>query len=262
MDSKIPEFPPISRKKRLYIPLDARTIIIILVIIIVGMLFAWKPWQKPPQNTDRTVQVTGESTIKSEPDEFVFSPTYDFKNANKQTALSELSQKSDEVVGQLKKLGVNSDQIKTNADGYERGIYFPASDSGQSTYTLSINATVDDKKLAQKVQDYLITTSPSGAVTPYSSFSKAKQAKLQGQARSAAEIDARDKAEKSAKNIGFKLGAVKTISETNGFGVIEPLLEKGQASSDIAQPAAGSGIAVQPGQNDINYQISVTYYIK
>jgi uncharacterized protein YggE len=108
----------------------------------------------------------------------------------------------------------------------------------------------------------LVTTSPSGAVTPYSSFSKTKQAQLQSQARSAAEIDARDKAEKSAKNIGFKLGAVKTISETNGFGVIEPLLEKGANSSEIAQPTAGSGIAVQPGQNEINYQISVTYYIK
>jgi hypothetical protein len=157
---------------------------------------------------------------------------------------------------------VNDNQIKTNADGYARGIYFPSSDSGQSTYTLSINITVNSKDLAQKVQDYLITTSPSGAITPFSSFSKTKQNQLQLQARDAAEIDARDKAVKSAKNLGFKLGAVKTISDTNGFGVIEPLLEKGANSTDIAQPSAGSGISVRPGQNDINYQISVTYFIK
>jgi uncharacterized protein YggE len=262
MDSKIPDYPALPAKKRLSIPLDARTVIIFLLLVIVGMIIAWKPWHKPPQNTDRTVQVTGQSTIKADPDEFVFSPSYDFKNANKQAALDALAKKSDDIVSQLKKLGVADNQIKTNADGYARGIYFPSTDSGQSTYTLSVNITVDSKDLAQKVQDYLATTAPNGAVTPFSSFSKTKQAQLQSQARDAAEIDARDKAAKSAKNLGFKLGAVKAISETNGFGVIEPLLEKGANSSDIAQPSAGSGISVQPGQNDINYQISVTYYIK
>jgi uncharacterized protein YggE len=262
MDSKMPDFPPIKRKRRLSIPLDSRTVIIVLVLVIAAMVLIWKPWVKPPQNTDRTVQVTGQATVKADPDQFVFSPSYDFKNANKQAALDELSKKSNEVVGQLKKLGLADNQIKTNADGFGRGIYFPASESGQYTYTLSINATVYQKELAQKVQDYLVTTSPNGAVTPYSSFSQAKQHQLEGQARAQAEKDARAKAEQSAKNIGFKLGAVKSISETNGFGVIEPLLEKGANSSDVAQPTAGSGIAVQPGQNDVNYQISVTYYIK
>jgi uncharacterized protein YggE len=262
MESKIPPFPPIKRKRRLDIPLDLRTAIVFLLLVIAGMLLAWQPWNKPPQNTDRTVQVTGRATVKAEPDQFVFSPTYDFKNANKQAALDELSKKSDEVVGQLKKLGLADNQIKTNADGYERGIYFPSSESGQSTYTLSINATVYQKEMAQKVQDYLVTTQPSGAVTPYPTFSKSKQKQLEAQAREDAEKDARAKAERSAKNVGFKLGAVKSVSETNGFGVIEPLLEKGATSSDIAQPAAGSSISVQPGQNELNYQISVTYYIK
>jgi uncharacterized protein YggE len=262
MESKIPSFPPLQRKRRLSIPLDSRTVIIILLLVIAGMLFAWKPWVQPPQNNGRTVQVNGQATVKSEPDQFVFSPSYDFKNTDKQAALDALSKKSDEIVGQLKKLGLGDNQIKTNADGYERGIYFPTSEPGQTTYTLSINATVYQKELAQKVQDYLVSTHPSGAVTPYASFSKAKQKQLETQARQEAEKDARDKAVQSAKNVGFKLGAVKSVSESNGFGVIEPLIEKGANSSDIDQPTAGSGISVQPGQNELNYQISVTYYIK
>jgi uncharacterized protein YggE len=262
MDSKIPEYPPLQKKKRLSIPLDSRTLIILLLLVIVGMLFYWKPWNKPPQNTDRTVQVTGESTLKAEPDEFVFSPSYEFKNASKQAALDEMSKKSDEIVSKLKKLGVADNQIKTNADGYARGIYFPSSESGQTTYNLMVNVTVNNKELAQKVQDYLVTTSPSGAVTPYSNFSKAKQKALQSQARGEAEKDAHEKADRSAKNIGFKLGAVKSVSETNGFGTIEPLLEKNAASSDVSVPSAGSGISLQPGQSDIDYKISVTYYIK
>jgi len=262
MDTEPSAPQPRRRTPKLDIPFDSRTVIIIPLLVIVGMIFAWKPWDKPPQNTDRTVQVNGQATVKADPDEFVFSPSFDFKNANKQAALSDLTKKSDEIVGQLKKLGVADNQIKTNADGYKNGIYLPATDSGQSTYTLSLNITVDSKDLAQKVQNYLTSTAPSGAVTPYSNFSKTKQQDLQAQARDAAEKNARAKAETSAKNLGFKLGAVKSISDTNGFGTIEPLLEKGANSSDLSQPTAGSGLSIQPGQNDINYQVSVTYYIK
>jgi uncharacterized protein YggE len=262
MDSKIPDFPAIKKKKKLSIALDSRTLIIFLLLVIGIMAITWKPWNKPPKSTDRTVQVTGEASVKATPDEFVFSPSYDFKNANKQAALDELSKKSDEIVAQLKKLGVAGNQIKTNADGYERGIYFPSSEPGQTTYSLSINVTVDSKDLAQKVQDYLVSTSPAGAVTPYPTFSESTRKDLQSQARSQAEKDARSKAGQSAKNIGFKLGAVKTVSEANGFGGAETLLNGNTATTDLAAPTAKSAIGVQPGQSDINYQVSVTYYIK
>jgi len=43
-----------------------------------------------------------------------------------------------------------------------------------------INRKITDikKDLAQKVQDYLLTTNPKGSVTPYPSFSTAKQKEL------------------------------------------------------------------------------------
>jgi uncharacterized protein YggE len=262
MSAKISLYSLSPNKNRLNIFLDSRKVIIFLILAIVAMLLIWKPWNKLPKSTDRTVQVTGEASVKATPDEFVFSPSYDFKNANKQAALDELSKKSDEIVAQLKKLGVADNQIKTNADGYERGIYFPSSEPGQTTYSLSINVTVDSKDLAQKVQDYLVSTSPAGAVTPYPTFSESKRKDLQSQAQSQAEKDARSKAGQSAKNIGFKLGAVKTVSEANGVGEIEPLMNGSTATTDLAAPTTKSAVGVQPGQSDINYQVSVTYYIK
>jgi uncharacterized protein YggE len=135
----------------------------------------------------------------------------------------------------------------------------PSSETGQNTYSLMVNATVTSKDKAQKVQDYLATTSPSGAVTPYATFSKEKQKNLEGLARDLAEKDARSKKRKNQlKILGYKLGAVKTISESNGFGGITPL-EKASPAIDQVNPAS---ISVQPGQNDINYQLSVTYFIK
>src|SRR5690349_17605346 len=43
---------------------------------------------------DRTVSVTGEATLEAEPDEYVFYPTYSFKNASKDAALADMTKKS------------------------------------------------------------------------------------------------------------------------------------------------------------------------
>jgi uncharacterized protein YggE len=257
-----PQAQPPSKNKT-NISADSRVVCLLLLLIIAGMLFLWKPWSGQSKNTNRTVQVTGSATIKAVPDEFVFSPSYEFTNANKQSALDELTKKSDEIVAQLKKMGVADSAIKSNSDGYQRGIYFPEVEPGvkTATYTLSLTVTVNSKDLAQKVQDYLVTTSPSGAVSPTTDFSEAKQKQLQSQARDQAEKDARSKAAQSAKNLGFKLGSVKTISEEDGFKGIMPMFMNGaQAASDSA--GSTSRLAVQPGQNDLNYQVSVTYFIK
>jgi uncharacterized protein YggE len=157
-------------------------------------------------------------------------------------------------------MGVADNNIKTNADGYKSGVYLPTADTNQTTYTLTINVTANSKDQAQKIQDYLANTSPSGAVTPYATFSQTKQKELASQARTLAESDAHLKAEKSAKNLGFKLASVKTIAESNAVGGVMPLLDKSSVGSDVSEPT--SSIAVQPGQDEFSYQLSVTYYIK
>jgi uncharacterized protein YggE len=260
MSANIPRYPS-SVKNRLNISLDPKKVITLLLLVIAAMLIIWKPWNSSPKTSDRTVQVTGESSIKAEPDEFAFSPSYEFKDPVKQAALNALSKKSDEIVAQLKKIGVADNNIKTNADGYERGVYLPAADTNQTTYNLTINVTANSRDQAQKVQDYLANTEPSGAVTPYTTFSQTKKKELANQARTLAESDARLKAEKSAKNLGFKLASVKTITELNATGGIQPLLEKNSANTDLSAPVSSS-IAVQPGQDEFSYQINVTYYIK
>lgn len=251
-----------QNKNKVSISLNLKFVVIILLIVIAAMFALWRPWSEKTNNDNRTVQVTGKATLKAEPDEYVFSPSYTFINASKDAALSELSKKSDTIVAELKKLGVSDSKIKTNADGYERGIYFPSTEVGKATYSLSLTITVGSKDLAQKVQDYLVTTAPQGLVTPYSNFSDSKRKQLESQARDAAEKDAKAKAEQSAKNIGYKLGKVKTISEGSGFGGIMPMYENGASSAKDSTTLSAPSLSVQPGENDLSYQISVTYYIK
>lgn len=249
-----------SKNNKISIKLDMRIIIFVLIAAIVAMLAIWKPWSPEPSSDDRTITVTGETTIKAEPDEFVFYPSYEFKNASKDKALSEVTKKSEEVVGKLKELGVADEKIKSDSDGYNYNYYY-LSQNNQNVYSLRLTVTVDNRELAQKVQDYLITTSPTGNVSPTANFSDTKKKELENQARDEATKDARAKAEQSGENLGFKLGKVKSVEDGNNFGQIG--LYRGGAELSIAQGSKDSNsLSVQPGQNDLNYTVTVVYYVK
>jgi uncharacterized protein YggE len=258
--------PSTPKKNKLQLPLDWRLLALLLLVVIGVMLFLWKPWQSQVKASDRTITVTGDSTITAAPDEYIFTPTYDFKSTDKQTALSDMTKKSDEIVIKLKALGVADSKIKTNSSGYNNGSYFPTVEpNGTTTYNLDITVTVNDRALAQKVQDYLVSTSPTGEVSPQVDFSEAKTKQLQGQGRDQATKDARSKADQSAKNLGFKIAGVKSVNDSSGAGgfprcmggMICPLSSTVNGAADAASPS----LNVQPGENKLDYSVTVVYYI-
>lgn len=247
-----------NSKLRLNFSLDFRIITLVLVAIIVLMLAMWRPWGDAT-SSDRTIRVTGESVVKAEPDEFVFYPSYQFKNADRDAALVEVSKKSDEVVAKLKELGVVDQNIKTNSGGYNYD-YFREEDN-TTTYTLQLTVTVNSREHAQTVQDYLVSTSPVGSVSPQATFSEALRKQLESQARDEATKDARAKADQSAGNLGFKVAKVKSVEDGAGFGDVIPL--GGEVALDSAASSAmAPKLGVQPGQNDLNYSVTVVYYVR
>ncbi len=242
-------------KSKMTLSLDFRLVSLVLLIILAAMLAMWRPWANSV-DSDRTIKVTGEATLKATPDEFIFYPSYEFKNDNREAAISELSKKSDEVVSKLKELGVEEKSIKTNSSNYDK-YYFDRPEDDTPTYTLQITVTVPNLELAQTVQDYLVTTSPGGTISPQAQFSDTKQEELESQARDEATKAAKAKAEQSAKNVGANVGAVKSIEDGAGFGGVMPydLMTAERSSSD-------GGLAVQPGENEISYSVTVTFFLK
>lgn len=250
---------PKSKKKNF--SLDYRIIIIILLVIIGIMLALWRPWSAPLDD-NRTITVKGTSTIQSEPDEYVFHPTYKAENTDKSKTLTEITKKTEDVVEGVKKLGVEDKDIESDTSGYERLVYYRDSDSGKSQYISRLTITAHNREMAQKVQDYLITTSPTGSISPDAQFSDAKRKELEDQARTEATKDAKQKADQMANELDFKLLSVKSIDSHNNVireyhGLIDTSIDAG-ASLDSTE---GQGLSVQPGQNDLNYSFSVTYYI-
>ncbi|MBP7857996.1 SIMPL domain-containing protein [Candidatus Saccharibacteria bacterium] len=232
----------------------------VLAVGLVAVVALWRPWDSQPSASDRTVSVSGSATLKAEPDEYVFSPSYEFNNVDKAAGLKELTAKSDEVVAGLKKAGVADKDIKTNASGY-RDYYYYNEETKNHTYTLLITAITHTRDAAQKAQGYLLTTNPSGAVTPQATFSTAKQKELEAKGRDQATKEARAKADQQAKNLGFKLGKVKSVEDSDrAYGGPIPLMAMDAAKSSTE--ASAQSLGVQPGENELTYTVQVTYYIR
>jgi uncharacterized protein YggE len=255
-----------KKSNSINLKLDLRWVIVGLLVIIVLMFGVWRPWGSQVNDQSRTVSVTGDAKLKATPDEYVFSPSYQFKNTDKDAALKAVTDKQTEVVTGLKNLGVADSKIKANSSGYDYNYYFDES-ADTYNYTLSLTVTLSDKALTQKVQDYLVTTSPSGAVSPQANFSDAKRKTLESKARDQATKDARAKADQSAKNLGFKVGKVKSVNDGTGFGTT-PYCSGTLICPMAADSAAGSGkssvssLPVQTGENELDYSVTVVYYVK
>jgi uncharacterized protein len=236
----------------------SKIIISVLLLIIGAMLLLWKPWEADAKN-DRTVEVSGEAKLAETPDEYTFNPSYQFKNANKDVALAELTKKNEEVSARLKELGVKEVNIKTNTNGYDYPVYLEP-ETKSATYTLQLTIKADNKEQAQKIQDYLISTTPVGAVSPQVNFSESKRKELENKARDAATKDSRSKADQMAKNLGFKIGKIKSLSDQadSGGGIRPLMLNAEDSAARSSQPQLG----LQPGQNEFSYSVKVIYYIR
>jgi uncharacterized protein YggE len=262
MDNGTVAQPPVKNSS-VKLSLNLKYICLALLLVIIAMFAIWRPWSAAAPDNSRVVKVTGEAKLKATPDEFVFNPSYEFKNADKNVALADMTQKSEELVKKIKELGVAESNIKSNSSGYNGAVYYYNSESKQSTYNLQLTITVGTKELAQKVQDYLVTTLPTGAVSPQAGFSDSKRKELEQKARDEATKEARTKAEQSAKNLGFKIGNVKSIDDAGGFDNGGCGSGRLCAGSTLAVPdAKTSQLAVQPGVDELNYSVTVEYYIK
>lgn len=245
-------------RSKITLSLDFRVLSVILFVLLVGLTVYTKPWTRVLDAETRKITISGEATLKEEPDEYVFNPSWEKATQDEITALN------DSAVKALKELGVEDGDIKNNASVYEDFKAYPATEPGQSDQdlvrTLSITITVDNKELAQKVQDYLLTTDPQGTITPYAQFSTAKQKELEDKARTEAIADARKRAETTADGLEAKVGKVLEVSEGQGGGCAYGLCAGVAMMAE--DTATRSSLSVQPGEDEFTYTVQVMFELK
>ena len=239
------------------------TVLLLANLITIGF---WQPWVSRSVS-GRTIVTTGSTTIEAEPDQYVFTPYYQKDGTDKTTINNEISDLSKTIIAKIKALGVKDSAIKTDVSSYDYGTYYIGDSKNTYTSTLNITVTLKDKTLAQKVQDYLATTEPSGAVTPQITFSTAKSKTLEAQARTESLADAKSKAASSAKLLGSDLGKVIKVTDITSGG-ISPLpwmvdtTNKSSIDSSASAGSATSSYSIQPGLNEYTFSVEVTYELK
>lgn len=254
-----------SSNQTMQLSINFKWISLALVLVILGMLYFWKPWQTDPSSS-RSITETGESTIEATPDEYHFNPYFEAKHAEQSVATEEATTKANKVVEGLKEQGVAEDDITLSSYGGDRYYYITRPD-GEETQdyqvTVNMQIVVDSRELAQKVQDYLLTTDAKGSLSPSARFSETKQDELETQAREEAIADAKAKAEASVELLDAELGKVLEVGDISGGG-IEPYFLRDTTdavSSDIAE-GAPSSLPVLPGKDDFSFSINVKFEIK
>ncbi len=233
---------------------DFRIVSAVLLAVIVLMVGVWQPWKG---TSKRTIDVSGEATVKSEPNAYIFYPSYEKKGTDRSTIQAELSSQVTDVIAKLKELGVSESDIALTTSTYDN--YWTEGTDQVTSSSLTI--TLENKDLVQKVQDYLLSTSPTGQITPQASFTDAKRKTLETEARSAAITDAKAKAERTASELGMKLGKVVTISDPQS-GIIMPMAAEAKSSIALDATSGSTSLPILSGKQEVNYNIQVTYELK
>lgn len=238
-----------NKEKRIVLTLSWKLLALILALLLAGLTLYTKPWEQVSSNP-RTIEITGEATIKRAPDSFIFNPSYE---ADSQEAIAA---KTIEVVKALKELGLGDAGIQTQVSSYEN--YGQDGPDGTYNHSVYMTLAVEDKELAQKVQDYLVQSGSIGQITPASGFTKATQKALRDEATTLAVEDAKNRAEQTAGNLGVKLGRVIKINEPDQNMDIYPI-----SSYDSSfMKEGGMGLPINAGESEYPFSIKVEFEIR
>jgi uncharacterized protein YggE len=232
------------------IKLSWRSVAAILLATNIISVILWQPWNTNPA-TARKITVSGEAAIDAVPDEYVLSPYFEFTNADRAVATEALSKQSSAISARLKESSTN---------GYDKYSYTGTPETS-NTLQLQYTITLDNKDIAQKVQDYMLTLKPQGQISPVVTFSENKRKELEEQVRTKALDDARAKAEKTAAQLGSKVGKAINISDGAGYGMPMPVAY-GSVGTMEARLDTSASVPVQEGQDKFRYSVSVEYELK
>jgi uncharacterized protein YggE len=233
-----------------------KTVQIVLLLAITGILIRSQPWNNSSATSDaRKITVSGSATIEATPDEFTFYPSFQKNGVDKDALKTELSATANDAVTKLKELGVEEKNIKLDASSYDQW-YWMADEEGTLIISLTIKATGEE--LVQSIQNYLLTTSAEGQLTPQATFSRETQKKLDKQAVEEATNDAKEKAQTQAQQFGAEIGDVIEVGQSRDT----LFMDYGYREGALDSSSSSASLPLLPGQNEYSQTVTVTYELK
>lgn len=219
----------------------------------------------PALADDAVISVSGTGEVTAAPDTAFITSGVTTQGATAREALDANTTAMNELMATLKEAGIEARDIQTSgfsvSPNYvytdardENGYTLPPKINGYQVYN-TVNVRIRDLSTLGAVLDKQVNV---GANTINGiSFSVADPSKLYDEARKAAFADARDKAALYAEAAGEALGALKSISETQGYDQPQPYMMK---AMDMA--AASAPVPVATGELSFTINVQVTWSVE
>ena len=251
---------------------------LLVLIIIVSVFFAAKAIKEfkalgfvgKELSPLATIMVSGEGEVATKPDIASFSFTVEKESLNVAEAQSEAAKIINEILAELKKLGVAEKDVKTlGYNIYPRYEYFAGGVSyeyyppnggkrGLAGYVVSQTIEVKVRKIADAGK-ILSSIGELGADNLSGlSFSIDKEEEFKAEARQEAIANAQSKAKTLAKDLGVTLVRITGFSESGIRGPIyyaKSMEVSGLGGGDVAPE-------VPSGENRIVSNVTLTYEIR
>ena len=244
--------------KKIHIFFATLGILAVSAIVIVALVMANKT------NEQDRFSVVGSGIVYAKAD--IANLEVGLKTGAKPTASEATinsTNKMNDIVSELKKLGIEDKDIKTS-DYNLSPVYNYTNDKGQVLvgYEVTQNLTLKIRDLS-KIGDVIAKTTEKGANQIGNiNFTIDDEFALKNQARELAIKKAQEKATLIAKQSGMKLGEVKSVYENADSN---PPIMMNYANAKMDAVAVGGAIAspsIQSGQNEIKVDVTLVYEVK
>ncbi len=208
-----------------------------------------------------TVTTSGNSVVKADPDLVTVYFNVETNGSTAKEAKDKNSEIVDNTITELLKKSIERKDIVT-----ENFNIYPEYDWSNRKQeiigyraTHSIKVQLSSTKM-EKAGDVIDAGVDTGALISYINFelSQAKQNELKAEALKLATQDARIKAESMASGLGKNIGSVVSIVDSS-FGYNPWPIYRNDMMAVGASEAKSAVTNIQPGQQEVNAQVSVTY---
>ncbi|HUJ91906.1 MAG TPA: SIMPL domain-containing protein [Gaiellaceae bacterium] len=202
-----------------------------------------------PASADRTITVTGSGSVTAVPDRASFSFSVDTRGATASAALSSNADEAQAVVGALKNAGVAAADLQTTEVSLDPQTSQDGTKIIGYAASSSVSVTVPIGQ-AGAIVDAAVKAGADGVSGP--SLDVSDQDALYAQALKNAVANAQSKAMALADASGLQLGAVQTVVEGSAPS---PVVFGATAKA----PDASGSVPIEPGSQEIDATVTVTY---
>ena len=228
---------------------------ILLVIALIGLTGCRQT------DEEHTLNAQGNSELTFDPDEAEVWAGISIVKDTAEEAQSEANKVINAIIDGLRYKGISEDDIETESlNLYEERTW--TQDEGskvigwRATQTLKVK-TADLTKVGAIV-DVAVSNGANQINNINFGLTQEKEQEHKKQALSEAAENAKEKAEILAESLGFKLGKVKTVSESN-FYYMPYRYDMVKAEGALAVEEAAT---IMPSDVSVTAQVNVVYYLK